>query len=828
MGNDIHVYLAFRFHVNLYHSYRGDTEDERGFGKDIRIIRNTVDVLDAANADGIPVRATWDIENYYSLQRIMPDHCPDIIKRLQNRVRRGLDEINLMSFNNGIVTAHTASELDMTLSRAWHNDSGSGLSDLFGRVYPLVRPQEMMYTPAHVKHYRRHGIEAVSLFYSAIPFNAFSAFVAPLSFMSKFNPVWLTYPGMEERMVMVPAYNHGDIGDNITLRAWIRRIRARQTSHASPKDVLLLIDADADDSFWWGYRGPILPRLISTAQGIGGLIQSVSTLPYLRFTTPGNYLDGHAPVDTVVLRQDTADGSFDGYASWAEKWSNHALWSGIERSRLHEYRARRLMGRMRPEEMKRAQSLLAESAETRLLALSTTHFGLSTPVMNADRLSTGAQLVASAERAASSAYRLAATALRGHGDSSDGNRRLTLVNYVRGVSTQSLTYPARESTGIIRLRPGNEQPPVHVILDPDGREIPFATIPAADRRRGAYELLIRFRLSGEERRELQMQPPHRRDRRAGTAGTAFADDHRVGNSHVELRFDEAGRPGAFYADGVPVGEGNCMRTAVRYHRKLRNARSWHETEVFTDPGGLCALKRFHTEIPVGRAGDCVSIEREYLVVDSLPYLYVTTRIAYPETLPRGGRARAYDERWKEVMPCEIRPSLAAADDRPFRIWKHNYLDHVTSYDLDYYRYSRNRSLDSINNHITCSWVAVSDQRRGVLVAQSGLHTTSFAFCPMRLRISGDRHSIRLNPFGTYTGKQYRYPTSFTGIGRLAALAVGDHLRSSAPSYAGHDEEFSLLLAPYPGDAPPEAIQADAEAFTYPPIAHLDGEPGEMS
>ena len=34
------IYLAFRFHGNFYHSYRGDTPDELGFGKDIRIIRH--------------------------------------------------------------------------------------------------------------------------------------------------------------------------------------------------------------------------------------------------------------------------------------------------------------------------------------------------------------------------------------------------------------------------------------------------------------------------------------------------------------------------------------------------------------------------------------------------------------------------------------------------------------------------------------------------------------------------------------------------------------------------------------------------------------------
>jgi len=34
------IYLAFRFHINSYHSYRRDTPDEPGFGQDIRISRS--------------------------------------------------------------------------------------------------------------------------------------------------------------------------------------------------------------------------------------------------------------------------------------------------------------------------------------------------------------------------------------------------------------------------------------------------------------------------------------------------------------------------------------------------------------------------------------------------------------------------------------------------------------------------------------------------------------------------------------------------------------------------------------------------------------------
>lgn len=104
------IHLALRFHVNFYHSYRGDTLDDRGIGKDIRIIRAILDSLDRLDSEGISVRAAWDLENYYSLEFYMPRHAPDIIERIRARVAGGKDEVELMSWNNGLITAHDGAE----------------------------------------------------------------------------------------------------------------------------------------------------------------------------------------------------------------------------------------------------------------------------------------------------------------------------------------------------------------------------------------------------------------------------------------------------------------------------------------------------------------------------------------------------------------------------------------------------------------------------------------------------------------------------------------------------------------------------------------------
>ena len=46
---DHRVYVALGFHVNFYHSWRGDTPDEAGFGIDIRVVREIIKLLDRAS-----------------------------------------------------------------------------------------------------------------------------------------------------------------------------------------------------------------------------------------------------------------------------------------------------------------------------------------------------------------------------------------------------------------------------------------------------------------------------------------------------------------------------------------------------------------------------------------------------------------------------------------------------------------------------------------------------------------------------------------------------------------------------------------------------------
>ncbi|MBR2714619.1 MAG: DUF4062 domain-containing protein, partial [Ruminococcus sp.] len=72
--NKIHV--AYGFHVNCYHSYRGDTNDNLGFGSDIRIIRKILDVLLTADCipAGMEAFVATDAEQFEVIKQVI-DLC---------------------------------------------------------------------------------------------------------------------------------------------------------------------------------------------------------------------------------------------------------------------------------------------------------------------------------------------------------------------------------------------------------------------------------------------------------------------------------------------------------------------------------------------------------------------------------------------------------------------------------------------------------------------------------------------------------------------------------------------------------------------------------
>ncbi len=798
-----HIHLAFRFHGNFYHSYRGDTPDELGFGKDIRIIRHIISTLDIFNAVGVPVRGTWDFENYFSLETLMSQYCPDIIIDMQRRIHKGADEANLMSYNNGLVSAMTAIEFEAAIRLGISNDNGSGLRDLFGDgFYPMVRPQEMMFTPIHLKMYPACGIQAISLFYSAIPFNGFSNFVPKLSLLNRHNPITLEHPLVKGSMTLMPCYNTGDLLDHLSLRRWVKQLRCYQLSLEEPHDLLLLIDMDADDTFWVGFDVPLIGNHISTLNGLAELIDSVKNLDYIHFTTPGKYLDEHPPLMSLSINQDTADGSFDGMSSWSEKWSNQRVWSGLERARMMELQTRQLLSGT----LSQKQSVIfREALELRLKICSTTHFGMSAPIMNRTRENTVNTLVND----------LLAISARQLQDCMPAHKSgaFSLLDYKRGIDTTTIRYIPRPSKTLIRLPLADDQQLPSGIMRDNGE-----TVSSVIYRNGDKTDLIfieQFDPLQQHTYKFVSDLPYQQERES-----VSLSKNRMDNGRLHIEFDDKNYISKLVLDGRDYSTGQFFNSAICYAGKDYSVPHW--CLIGEEALGCMGAKRFRGEVEINQTST-LTVEYEVLLASGLPYLYLTMHVQYPQTPDHCSPAKAerlqrqWDDRWQEVRPLELRPNLTSDLNQKLRIWKHNYCDHVSSYVLNYDTFSKNKNLDSINNHVTDAWVAVSDGNKGLLLAQTAAVNTSMAFCPMRLRHKDGKKSIYLNPFGSYSGEQYRYATRDTGLGRLLAvnMSASDHIRPYAPSYNGKAQTFRLLIAPYQGDCPPQDIQNDAAAFAYP-------------
>jgi hypothetical protein len=786
------IHLAFRFHVNFYHSYRGDSLDDRGIGKDIRIIRRILDDLDAAEAEGMVLRCAWDIENYYSLELYLPRHAPDILERIRERVDRGLDEIELMSWNNGLVTAHDKEDFAGAIARAISNPAGSGVADLFPSWVPIVRPQECMFTSAHIEAYRALGVEALSVYYSAIPFNGFGSFVPLLPPERRYNPLTLVDRESGAKMRLLPAANHADIVERrASLRGWLRAMRREQAALAEPCDFLLVIDMDADDSFWGGWLPSSFAGLFPSACGLLSLAQSLRGLPWLSFTRPWDYLLDHPDKGEISLGQDLADGAWDGYSSWAEKAENAELWTKIARAKRLDEIAQRIEGEVPAPDAGTAAASEREAAagaalEARLLAMSTTHFGMASPVMNAERLA--------------DAFRRADAALE------TSLRRLDLALSLPGRKEAWRLDPALDSLpmgrGCIATLRGGRPGEAHRAVD------------------GAFDQDA----AGSEEKRVVMNPSGSRlevIKATDLGGRLEVGTGRLANEAMELvALPEGGL--LVLAGGRPLFEAPLSRPWIDYGGRLCHSRpTAAPVSRFLVPGKVAEL-RLEGELPLP-GGERARWQHVYTLAAGLDSVAVDVSMAYPATRHRrfdkakaGRLARSWDGRWRSVAPFELVPKLGASLSSPARVWKHGYFDRVSSYELEYHRFGPNREQDSLDNHVTDGWLAVAGGGRGLLVAQSAAASTLFAFCPMRTRIKGTRQLLSLNPFGSYAGRQWRYPAAVTGLGRLAAILAADNLDPYAPSWEGHSIRFSLMLAPFAGDEPPRGLQRDALVFATPP------------
>ena len=810
------VSVALSFHVNLYHSYRGDTADEDGFGKDIRVMRSILDMLDRHPE----VRADWDFDNAFSLDDLLPRHAPDVLQRIVERVTRSdapADAVRFMSWNNGMMGAETEDEVRRSVSKA----RDSYLATFGAGTAPGLQPQENMFSPDLVEILADEGIEWISLFYSATNFTGFRRDMA-LTPKQRYNVLTLGNGDQGDEagatLKLLPVYHHADVVDHGGLRAWVSQIHRAMPN----EDALLAIHFDADAESWLGFE-----REIEEVEAAAD--------PHQAWTTMQDYYYYHSawPAGDVVLSRDLADGVHDGYGSWAEKWINREVWTPIERARMDAAGAYNLLYYVAREDRQPVFTRLEEAADARLEALSTTHFGLANPALHPDREAAArvhaAEAMDLAHNALLQAASLVEEAQRPAGDVWLFHPGEEPFSGVARIPVEFAAGDQAADTLVARL---------HRVGDPDGARVPSELAWWDAHRDGSVAAGVvwaNVELAPRELVGVTFESP-------GLPPT-FGDDLVVRpdyltNGLVRIDLSPEGVPTLAYIEHeprevVPVGdEGYWWQPWLTWEGQ-RYAPERYDVEV-TNSGrrgylGQLALTG-SVEVP---GGGTWRIRYTLRVVRDQRFAFLDVETTWPGSHDAGG-----DPRLTEAVPVGLLPWLPERvlidhDDDPEtpdvccnRDWLERHVVWRDTYRGTFGGFPVQEFRDVVNTAAAMGWAGVFT----TLVAFDRYERSSPAFMPMRFQHGqGQDLRVLLAPFGTLDGDQpdpRPEKTGGSGLGaRLTRMAA--HMGPAAPSLAGRTERFSLALGGIPAvlgtradrlsAKPADATRVAARAFATRPV-----------
>ena len=758
--NKIHV--AYGFHVNCYHSYRGDTNDNLGFGSDIRIIRKILDVLTEFNEKGIPVKGTWDTENFFSLQKILPEYAPDIIEKMKERVKKYGDENIIMGFNNGALSAMTEEEFCESINLAVTNKHSSGLEDIFGECEKIVRPQEVMFTPSQVSLYNKLGIKALCLYYSCVPFDAFRTIIPKLPDEIAFNPVTYSYKG--ESLTLIPTYSNSDVCDAGCLRAWVKDLRKKQESGEINRDLFIFINMDADAIFWETLDiGPLTGKIANT-DGIHGLVEEIADLPYIVFDTPGGYLKYHKPAGEISFTHDTADGNFTGYASWAEKPFNRKIWTRIERARAMA-------------SVNSKDDRLSPSFDSRILLLSTTHFGLATPVLNIQREKTALELSEKVISSEISAF--------------SKTERLTVYNTSKSVFQCVQLEIKRKISDISSIT-----------VEADELES-FTAVPTADDCSSVF-LMMKF---GEIKEKYELRIGFDGKKEKKVFGNLLKTDR------LSVMFSPEGNIEFVKCDERAIGTREFLQSFITYNGKRYNFENRDVSELSLAGEGDGIRIRGEIHLPEETEGG--SFTYDFFKTAFSDAVFVRTTVNYPYTAEttsisteNSALGRFSDMKWIEAAPFQLTPKL----NGDISVIKRNFMGDISSFRTQSFPEcdEKNNYLASFNHQLTGGFVGLYDENGGIIVANARQVLNSMAHCPMRLEKD---KTVRMNPFGTYYGNQrHHFGRARDQILNVYTL-VASQGKSIAPSYNGSCETAVFGIYPLSKDGLSDKEKAEICAFS---------------
>ena len=468
------VYVTLGFHANFYHSWRGDTPDDAGFGTDIRVVREILRMLDNANARASTHGATGSPTSTSPWKRSCPSTRPTSSTGSAGD-SPGLDEILVAPYDNGILSGMTEDEARAALRWAVSNPWGSGV-----RTSSVVRADRAA-TRVH-DHYRPHPHprgrrnarphsrvlelsvhRVLQLRARLAPANATTRRGAPAAGRTPHPRAPGGEPRRRHRLRIA--------------RKVAARLRQLQTNGDVNGDLLIHLNFDADAETWLPVAcRPALAGCRTPADCASTSTPSTSTI--------GRRSRRRASTCAIMRRSAKCSSArprrwrvgrillVDGEAP------SHEIWTMIQQSRLATRRAEALLAGLPAEVAGRARAVLFEGRDSsffqRIRAMSTTHFGMSTPLVNEERQAVAEEIATAARDRALEAQRLIAREIT----NSTGARLNPEVAYrflirdLRDPRTGSASAQALVRIPIVHPGP----PSSWMVSDEAGRPVEFSVV----------------------------------------------------------------------------------------------------------------------------------------------------------------------------------------------------------------------------------------------------------------------------------------------------------------------------------------------------------------
>ncbi|MEG1805606.1 MAG: hypothetical protein RR327_04335 [Clostridia bacterium] len=775
------IYVAFRFQVEMS---RSDETDASAIEKDLRTFNHCIRALNVVNAKGVDVKGTWSIEKDLSYDKIMPKYCVEMLEKINERLNNG-DELEFTSPSNVMLTALDNKECQYVLKKCVKKNVDD-IDYAFNKTAPIFRPCNEMLSPSLIPFFKSVGMSAVSMYYSNSACSSFTNLIEPLPIDQRYNPILYKNPTTEESITLLPSVNAVDLMSNFGIKRTLRKMRKSQMALEKPTDLLLLIDAPFQDEFWYGYFSIRRENEKSNKMTYGGLYRMISLLEkidYVSFTTPYEYLKTHQTIGEMKIPHDLANGSFEGYSSFAEKWENTLLFKDVESARYNAYVAVGLAKQNNIDIEKES----VEALEKRIDALNAAYYGKNAPKVNSNRLSEGVEK-------ASLALKSSIELLNKANIKNEKEQSNKLKLYV----DNPYLYLSDGASGVVFV---NSEKNVEHKYALNGKILRSFKLPNQK-----TDGIILNKARGTI--ELEKMPCDQID-------VVKSDLKRIENEQIKLVLLPSGAIKLIYKNEEFIKR--AFKPTIKYKGKIVSGEIV-ETENY-NLGDVQVLKVIG-EIKIKKIRSFY--EYSFTIVNGVPAVYFDGVISYPKTEEKknmvAGKASSdpFDANYEEIMPFEISLSMKATDKKPYKIVKQNFFGEQSIVSLNNGKVSKNRHLDSFNSLVTAGYVAVSNGEKGILLTESVEKDFNFAFCPMRLSYALGDYSLKLNPFGTYFGKQRKNSLTRSGLSNILSKKLCKTFYSQGASYNGKTTEVSMMIAPYFGEMPSEELIKTAMLSAYPP------------